>query len=50
MNNVTDGKEEDVLSYEISDDELEKMTRAAAAGAGNYTFYFCTQLDLCPGP
>ncbi|HYA29510.1 MAG TPA: hypothetical protein VEI95_11885 [Acidobacteriota bacterium] len=45
-----DRNEEDVLAYDISDDALENMTRAPTEGAGNYTFYFCTHLDLCPGP
>jgi len=40
---------EQTLTEEISDEALE-----AAAGtenkASNYTLYFCTALDLCPGP
>jgi len=40
---------EQTFTDEISDEALE-----AAAGTGdkasNYTLYFCTALDLCPGP
>ena len=51
MNKVIDDRnEEDLLTYEISDDALESMTRPPTDRAGNYTLYFCTQLDLCPGP
>jgi hypothetical protein len=38
--------EEEVLSYDVSDEALE-----AAAGkekAGNYTLGFCTGLSACP--
>lgn len=51
MNKVMeDRNEEDLLSYEISDDALESMAHTPTDRAGNYTLYFCTQLDLCPGP
>jgi hypothetical protein len=51
MNQETAGQnEEELLTYEISDDALENMARAPMDRAGNYTLYFCTQLDLCPGP
>ena len=38
----------EILAYEISDDALENA--ANIGRAGNYTLYFCTALDLCPGP
>ena len=47
---MDDRNEEDLLTYEISDDALEVMGGAPTERAGNYTLYFCTQLDLCPGP
>ena len=43
-----DQTEEEMLTYEVSDEALESAT-----GTGNekaYTLYFCTALDLCPGP
>jgi hypothetical protein len=52
MNNVTIGleqTEEEVLAFKVSDEALE-----SAAGTGsekaNYTLFYCTALDLCPGP
>ena len=35
-------------AYDISDEALESA--AGSEKAGNYTLYFCTALDLCPGP
>ena len=43
-----DQVEEEMLAYEISDAALE--TAAGTARAGNYTLFFCTALDICPGP
>ena len=43
-----DQADEPVLAYDISDEALE--TTAGFEKAGKYTFYFCTALDLCPGP
>jgi len=44
-----DQTEEIMIAHEVSDEALE-----TAAGAGkkeaSYTLYFCTALDLCPGP
>jgi hypothetical protein len=37
--------EEDILSYEVSDESLET---AATAKAGAYTLGFCTGLSTCP--
>ena len=39
---------EEILSYEISDEALE--TAAGIKRAANYTLYYCTALDLGPGP
>jgi len=49
MNKVKDDHE-DLLTYEISDDALENVAHSPMDRAGNYTLYYCTYLDLCPGP
>ena len=49
MSNATIDQTEAILASEVPDEVLE----AAGAGnemAGRYTLYFCTALDLCPGP
>jgi hypothetical protein len=51
MRNITTGldqADERALACDISDEALE--TTAGIEKAGRYTFYFCTALDLCPGP
>jgi hypothetical protein len=53
MNDMTIGleqTEEEMLIYEVSDEALESATGTGNEEAGNYTLYFCTALDLCPGP
>jgi hypothetical protein len=45
---VLDQTEDELLAYDISDEALESA--AGSEKAGNYTLYFCTALDLCPGP
>jgi hypothetical protein len=40
--------EEEIFTYKISDEAVESA--AGSQKAGNYTLYFCTALDLCPGP
>jgi len=40
--------DERALACDISDEALE--TTAGIEKVGKYTFYFCTALDLCPGP
>ena len=45
-----DETEEEMLAYEVSDEALETAAGAGSEKAGNYTLYFCTALDLCPGP
>jgi hypothetical protein len=39
---------EEILSYEISDEALEGA--AGTKRAASYTLFYCTALDLCPGP
>ena len=41
-----DRPEEEILTYEVSDEALE--TAAGSKQAGNYTLYFCTYLNICP--
>ena len=51
MNDMTIGleqTEEEMLTYEVADEALESAT--GNERAGNYTLFFCTALDLCPGP
>jgi hypothetical protein len=38
----------EILSYEISDEALESA--AGTKQVPNYTLFYCTALDLCPGP
>jgi len=42
-----DQTEEEILSFEVSDDALE--TAAGKDKAGHYTLGFCTGLSACPG-
>jgi len=42
-----DQADEEILTHQISDEALET---AGSGTAANYTLYFCTALDLCPGP
>jgi len=51
MDKVTiDQNEEDLLICEISDEALETVVHRGSENAGNYTFWFCTALTVCPGP
>lgn len=45
-----DRTEEGLLACDISDEALETAAGSGSEKTGNYTFYFCTALDLCPGP
>ena len=40
----------DILTHEVSDEVLESVARFGDDRTANYTLYFCTALDLCPGP
>jgi len=53
MNNVTIGleqTEEEVLAFKVSDEALESAAGTGSEKAANYTLFYCTALDLCPGP
>ena len=48
MSDTTIDQAKEILSYEISDEALEGAERTKQAA--NYTLFYCTALDLCPGP
>lgn len=51
MNETTvDQNEEDLLISEIPDDALESVVFGDGNVAAGFTLYFCTGLDICPGP
>ena len=41
--------EEAMITYEISDEALE-IAAGTASKPGSYTLWYCTALNLCPGP
>jgi hypothetical protein len=43
-----DQAEEEILAHQISDEALEMV--GGRENAANYTLFYCTALDLCPGP
>jgi hypothetical protein len=52
MNHTTiglDQTEEEILTYEVSDDALETAAGAGKEKAGAYTLAHCTGLSACPG-
>ena len=52
MNDITiglDQTEEEILTYEVSDEALEATAGTGKEKAGNYTFGGCTGLSVCPG-
>ena len=42
--------EEDLFNCGITDETLENLVRTGGEKAASYTLFFCTSLDLCPGP
>ena len=51
MNEMTlDQNEEELLTYEISDQVLEVAGCAETAKANTFTQWICTALYFCPGP
>jgi hypothetical protein len=40
---------EETIVYEVSDEVLETAAGTDSKGA-SYTLFYCTALDLCPGP
>lgn len=45
-----DQTDEDILTYEVSDEALETAAGTGSEKAENYTLNYCTALHLCPGP
>ena len=52
MNDISglDQTEREMLAYEVADEALESAAGTKRQNAGNYTLFYCTALDLCPGP
>jgi hypothetical protein len=52
MSNTTtiglDQIDEEILSYEVSDEALETAAGTGSKQAGNYTLAFCIWVALCP--
>jgi len=44
-----DQTEDEMIVYEVSDEMLEEAGSTDSKRA-NYTLFYCTALDLCPGP
>jgi hypothetical protein len=40
--------DEEILSYEVSDEALETAAGTGKEKAGNYTLGFCSGLSVCP--
>jgi hypothetical protein len=40
--------EEEILTYEVSDEALETAAGSGSKQAGNYTLFYCTYLHICP--
>ena len=45
-----DQVEEAMFAHEVYDEALEAMAGTSNDMAGRYTLFYCTALDLCPGP
>jgi len=51
MSDITIGfelTEEEILTYEVSDEALETAAGSGKEKAGHYTLGFCTGLSACP--
>lgn len=44
-----DRTEEEILTFEVSDESLETAAGTGKEKAGNYTLGFCTGFTSCPG-
>ena len=45
---IIDQIEEEILSYEVSDEALETAAETGKDKAGNFTISFCSGLATCP--
>jgi hypothetical protein len=43
-----DQREEEILTYEVSDEALEAAAGTVKEKAGAFTLAFCSGLDTCP--
>jgi hypothetical protein len=48
MKDITVQTEEEILSYEVSDEALEAAAATGKEKAGSVTLAFCSGLDTCP--
>jgi hypothetical protein len=48
MTHTIDQTEEEVLSFQISDEALEAAAGSVKENAGAFTLAFCSGLDTCP--
>lgn len=46
--NYIEQTEEEILSFEVSDEALETAGDTGKEKAGNYTLGYCTGLSVCP--
>jgi hypothetical protein len=44
-----DQREEEILTFEVSDEALEAAAGTVKEKAGAFTLAFCSGLDTCPG-
>jgi hypothetical protein len=49
MSDTSIQSEQEVLTYEVSDEALEAAAGAVTEKAGALTLAFCSGLDTCPG-
>jgi hypothetical protein len=50
MNDIhIDQREEDILTFDVSDEALEAAAGTVREKAGAFTLAFCSGLDTCPG-
>jgi hypothetical protein len=42
-------REEEILTFEVSDEALEAAAVSTKTKAGAFTLAFCSGLDTCPG-
>jgi hypothetical protein len=48
MNDIVLDHEEEILTYEVSDEALETAAGTGKDKAANYTGMFCSDLATCP--
>jgi hypothetical protein len=48
MNDIVHHSEEEILTFEVSDEALETAAGTGKDKAANYTGMFCSDLSTCP--